>query len=224
MENSTLNINNAQGKFPTIPPKSTLGIIIQSIYNSYVPFINVLHNHRNPNLSSEKSLVQEFVIQNDIQLRKYIKSLRIEKEYTDNFYGTKGIPDFAYLLLEEGESHEPIFIVEVKILPAPDNITQREKEYVIGNKRNGGIERFKIGVHGIGLSYCGILGFINNRETIDEWKKKINSWIIEMSEKAPLQWSSQEILQEQQENNQVISLVKRESDNLFLHHFFITIE
>lgn len=93
MGNSILITNGAQGKFPAIRTNSILGIILQSIYDSYSPFLTAISNHPNKNLSSEKALVQEFVIQNDIQLRKHINSLRIEKEYTDNFYGTRGIPD-----------------------------------------------------------------------------------------------------------------------------------
>lgn len=209
------------GKFPTIKPNSTLGKIIQSICDTYSPFVEVLKSHKNPNLSSEKSLVQEFVIQNDIQLRKHINSLRIEKEYTDNFYRTKGIPDFAYLPLEEGVSHEPIFIVEAKILPAPDNITKREKEYVIGDNCNGGIERFKIGKHGVGVDYCGIVGFINDNNTIETWINRINSWIIDLSKEENSIWSHDETLEIVDNSNQIQSIIKRHSKNACLYHFLL---
>lgn len=222
MGNSILITTGAQGKFPTIKPNSTLGIILQSIYDSYSPFLTALSDHPNKNLSSEKALVQEFVIQNDIQLRKRINSLRIEKEYTDNFYGTRGIPDFAYLPLEEGVSHEPLFIVEAKILPAPDNITIREKEYVVGNNKNGGIERFKIGKHGIGVNFCGLIGFIKDDKATNDWIQKINSWIIEKCNNEPLFWSSDETLQETPNSKDVVSLAKRESDNIVLYHFFVS--
>lgn len=221
MRNSIFITNGAQGKFPSIKPNSTLKIILQSIFDSYTPFITALINHPNKNLSNEKGLVQEFVIQNDIQLRKHINSLRIEKEYSDNFYGTKGIPDFAYLPLEEGVSHAPLFIVEAKILPAPDNKTIREKEYVIGNNKNGGIERFKIGKHGIGLNFCGLLGFIIDDTTTYDWIKKINSWIIEKCNDEPLSWSSNETLQEVPDSKNIVSLANREFDSIVLYHFFI---
>jgi hypothetical protein len=222
MGNSIFVTNGAQGKFPTIKPNSTLGIILQSIYDSYSPFLTALSNHPNKNLSNEKALVQEFVTQNDIQLRKHINALRIEKEYTDNFYGTRGIPDFAYLPLEEGVSHEPLFIVEAKILPAPDNITIREKEYVIGNNKNGGIERFKIGKHGIGVNFCGLIGFIKDDQATNDWIQKINSWIIEKCNNEPLFWSSDETLQEAPNSKDIVSLVKRESDSIVLYHFFVS--
>lgn len=225
MDNFTQKMNaDAHGKFPTIKPNSTLGIIIQSIYNTYTPFIEALKCHQNPNLSSEKSLVQEFVIQNDIQLRKYINSIRIDKEYTDNFYGTKGIPDFAFLPLEEGASHEPLFVVEAKILPAPDNKVQREKEYVIGNNSNGGIERFKIGKHGIGQDHCGLLGFINDENTIDTWIKQINLWIIDLSCNKPSIWSDEEVLEKIDNSDLIQSIAKRQSDNVYLHHFFVKLQ
>ncbi|WP_251623888.1 hypothetical protein [Odoribacter lunatus] len=209
------------GKFPAIKPNSTLGKIIQSLYDTYDPFIKTLKCHKNPNLSSEKSLVQEFIIQNDIQLRKHINSLRIEKEYTDNFYKTKGIPDFAYLPLEEGVSHEPIFIVEAKILPAPDHFTLREKEYVIGNNNNGGIERFKTGKHGIGINYCGIVGFICDNNTINTWINRINSWIMELSKEKNSIWSCDEILEIIDNSKQIQSIAKRPLSDVYLYHFFI---
>ncbi len=222
MGNSILITNGAQGKFPAIRTNSILGIILQSIYDSYSPFLTAISNHPNKNLSSEKALVQEFVIQNDIQLRKHINSLRIEKEYTDNFYGTRGIPDFAYLPLEEGISHEPLFIVEAKILPAPDNITVREKEYVIGHNKNGGIERFKIAKHGVGVNLCGLIGFIKDDRTANDWIRKINSWIIEKCNDEPLFWSSEETLQEAPNSKDIVSLAKRESDSIVLYHFFVS--
>jgi hypothetical protein len=220
---SILIANGAQGKFPTIRPNSTLGIILQSIYDSYSPFLTALSNHPNKNLSSEKALVQEFVIQNDIQLRKRMNALRIEKEYTDNFYGTRGLPDFAYLPLEEGVSHEPMFIVEAKILPAPDNISEREKEYVIGHNKNGGIERFKIGKHAIGLNFCGLIGFIKDGKAANDWIQKINSWIIEKCNDEPLVWFSDETLQEALNAKDIVSLAKRKSDSIILNHFFINV-
>lgn len=223
--NSAEKINvNAYGKFPTIRHNSILGIIIQSIYNTYTPFIKVLECHPNPSLSSEKSLVQEFVIQNDIQLRKHINSIRIDKEYTDNFYGAKGIPDFAFLPLEEGASHEPLLVVEGKILPSPDNRVLREREYVIGNNKNGGIERFKIGKHGVGTSHCGLLGFINDKNTIGAWVKQINSWIIDLSLDRPSIWSKEEILKKAKNSNQIQSMAKRQSDTIYLHHFFVKLQ
>ena len=224
MDNLTNKVNSdADGKFPTIKPKSTLRIIIQSIQNTYAPFIEALRCHKNPNLSSEKSLVQEFVIQNDIQLRKHINSIRIDKEYTDNFYKTKGIPDFAFLPIEEGASHEPLFVVEAKILPAPDNKIHREKEYVIGSNKNGGIERFKKGKHGVGQNDCGLLGFINDENTIDDWIKQINLWIVDLSRYKPSIWSDEEILRKIDNSNQILSIAKRQSDHVYLHHFFCKI-
>ena len=125
------NKNMAIGKFPDIKPNTVLSKIIQSIYRSYAPFLGAIKNHFSQDLHTEKSLVQEFVIQNDCQLRNILPSIRIEKEYTDNFYKTKGIPDFAFIPLEEGVSHTPLFIVEAKLLPAPEK--SREREYVIGH-------------------------------------------------------------------------------------------
>lgn len=216
-------MNDARGKFPSIKPNLTLRLVFQSINNSYAPFIEAIGCHPDLNLLNEKSLVQEFVTQNDIQLRSLIDSIRVDKEYIDTFYKSKGIPDIAYIPLEEGSSHRPIFIIEAKILPAPDHKSRREKEYVIGDHLNGGIERYKIGKHGFGMNFCGLMGFINDSNTINAWVDKINSWIYDLSSNDSF-WSSEEFLEREEGSNLIHSIAKRGSDVVNLYHFFIKIK
>ena len=96
-----------------------------------------------------------------------------QNQYNDLFYSTKGIPDFYFYESEKGKTNKPLFIVEAKILPAPLPKT-REKEYVIGENKNGEIERFKIGRHGKWLNKCGIFGFVES-ESFEFWKDNVNS-------------------------------------------------
>ena len=218
---SALNLQHvAQGKFPDIRRGTFFSKIVQSIFNSYAPFLAAVESHQSQDLHTEKSLVQEFVIQNDIQLRKLLPNVRIEKEYTDNFFHTKGIPDFAFLPLEEGESLKPFFVVEAKLLPAPE--ASREKEYVMGKKENGGIERFKLGKHGAGLSCCGLLAFMSNHDKT-YWMENINRWIVEFSKMNPDFWSPNEVLRNDIEGRPVYSYAIREEGELMLYHFFVNI-
>lgn len=190
-------------------------------------FLRVLKTHKNKNLKNEKQLTQEFTIQNHTQLLKYSTSIRIHNEYSDNFYGTKGIPDFAFLPLIEGESHEPLFIVEAKILPTPKPSKEREAtEYVFYKqvKKQGGIERFKKEKHGKGLSECGMLAFIKN-ENYQYWFSEINNWIDEISLEKNTLWNKNErLLNQNLEFNYHISEVKREKDTLKLHHFWLIVD
>lgn len=224
MENQS-PFTSAKGKF-SFKKFTAKDKIIKSIFETYEPFLKVLKTHKNRNLGNEKQLTQEFIIQNDIQLSKYSLPIRIHNEYSDNFHGTKGIPDFAFLPLIEGQSHEPLFIVEAKILPTPKPSKEREEtEYVFykQDKKQGGIERFKNEKHGKGVAECGMLAFIKKGD-YQFWFSEINSWIEEVSLEENYLWNkSEKLLNQNLEFNYNISEVNREKDTLKLHHFWLIV-
>jgi hypothetical protein len=89
------------------------------------------------------------------------------------------------------------FCFEAKILGVNDN--QRIKEYVIGHRKNGkyipcgGIERYKRCIHGAELTNAALIGYMK-RDNYDFWFRKINQWILELSEESEF-WSDRELLQ-----------------------------
>jgi hypothetical protein len=76
--------------------------------------------------------------------------------------------------------YDPFLVFECKRLPAPSR--DREIEYVTGGKKktSGGIQRFKLGLHGAKLDLVVMIGYIQNR-SIREWHQQINKWISELS-------------------------------------------
>ncbi len=77
--------------------------------------------------------------------------------------------------------YDPILVLEGKRLPAPS--PDREKEYVTGSKPNrttGGIQRFKLGLHGATLDLSAMIGYVQDRSARD-WHDKINEWILELA-------------------------------------------
>lgn len=76
--------------------------------------------------------------------------------------------------------YDPILVLECKRLPAPSK--EREKEYVTGTneKKSGGIQRFKLGLHGADLEIVVIVGYLQKR-TARYWHNEINSWILELT-------------------------------------------
>lgn len=76
--------------------------------------------------------------------------------------------------------YDPVIVFECKRLPAPS--PDREKEYVTGGIKhtNGGIQRFKLGLHGADHDIAAMIGYIQERSA-REWYDKINKWIIELS-------------------------------------------
>ncbi len=57
--------------------------------------------------------------------------------------------------------YEPILVMEGKRLPTPGS--GREREYLaspVGEKPGGGVQRFKLGLHGARLSRAGLVGYL----------------------------------------------------------------
>ena len=77
--------------------------------------------------------------------------------------------------------YDPILVLEGKRLPTPSS--SREKEYVTGltpEKISGGIQRFKLGLHGAKLNLAAIIGYVQGH-SVCHWHKKINGWISELT-------------------------------------------
>jgi len=89
----------------------------------------------------------------------------------------------------------PFLVLEGKRLPAPS--ADREKEYVSsGETRKGGIQRFKLGLHGADLSVAAMIGYIQ-KQSSSHWHQLINEWISDLaagrvSDVCP--WKTTEIL------------------------------
>jgi hypothetical protein len=102
-----------------------------------------------------------------------------------------------YLEARSYTKYDPVLVIECKRLPAPS--PDREKEYVTGtdpNKKGGGIQRFKLGVHGREFDMAAMVGYVQ-AHTFQEWHKKINGWLSELKNsttKDGCVWADDEIL------------------------------
>ncbi|MDP2951998.1 MAG: hypothetical protein Q8O76_01615, partial [Chloroflexota bacterium] len=76
--------------------------------------------------------------------------------------------------------YDPIVVFEGKRLPSPSR--DREKEYVTGGieHKSGGIQRFKLGLHGANHDIAAMIGYLQEGSAFD-WHDKINKWITELS-------------------------------------------
>jgi hypothetical protein len=75
--------------------------------------------------------------------------------------------------------YDPILLLEGKRLPPPSS--GREKEYVTGSEhKSGGIQRFKLGLHGLELNLVAMIGYVQAHTTA-YWQKKINEWIVQLA-------------------------------------------
>ena len=92
--------------------------------------------------------------------------------------------------------YDPFLVFEGKRLPPPKN-NGREQEYVTGgDARSGGIQRFKLGLHGAKHEVAVMIGYIQ-ADTPEEWKKRINGWIHQLQgalQSDGTKWSSNDQL------------------------------
>ncbi len=76
--------------------------------------------------------------------------------------------------------YDPFLVLEGKRLPAPSS--DREREYVSGRaKKSGGIQRFKLALHGAQQTTAAIVGYVQSGN-LREWLSRINEWIGDEAE------------------------------------------
>lgn len=214
--------DNSHEPISSIPKGTTISYILNTIKKTPIHFKSALTNPKLVKPLNENKLTQILVEQINAILLETEVSILAQIQYSDLFLGSKGIPDFYFHKVEKGQTQEPLFIVESKILPAPPP-NKREKEYVIGDKNSGGIERFKIKKHGSGLLESGMIGFVEKEDFIF-WKTKINSWIENLA-KSTKNWNKDEIVKEEEKNLEFMYLKSVahtiSSSDIQLHHFWI---
>jgi hypothetical protein len=98
--------------------------------------------------------------------------------------------------------YKPFLVLEGKRLPAPSR--DREKEYVTGGaeKSTGGMQRFKLGLHGAEMDLAAIIGYVQE-SSFHGWHMSVNKWILELSdgsESDKCVWNADEILEPVREN------------------------
>lgn len=111
--------------------------------------------------------------------------------------GKRSKVDIGIYTREKDYDNEAFFVIEAKRLPAPPP-KERKTEYVIGNKKNGAIERFKRKNHGEFSKGWAIIAYVEENE-FNYWLSKINSWIEEVAQNntdSTINWNKLEILKE----------------------------
>ena len=186
-----------------------LGIIAEGVLNKRKK-INIIQNENYKN----QKLAEEFNILGTTNEKFWIGSS------TEHIKKNKNTKEDIYFYLND-EENTRVFFVEGKRLPKYGKI--EDEEYVSGistsGKESGGIERYKIGNHGIPHpnAQYGLIGYIEQK-SIDFWHKKICSKIKE-------KWNNDTVL-ELNDNYANAFLSKHkfecEIEGFFtMHHFWI---
>ncbi|MCH8020765.1 hypothetical protein IH785_12985 [candidate division KSB1 bacterium] len=126
--------------------------------------------------------------------------------------------------------YDPFLVLECKRLPADRKA--REIEYVTGLKeKTGGIQRFKLGLHGSKLDIVVMIGYLQKDSTI-YWYKKINSWISQLCSgiiKDVCNWNTDELLESFKEDpsksisscRSIHSRIESNSTKVEIYHLWI---
>jgi len=101
-----------------------------------------------------------------------------EKQTTNRRVDFSALPRNAQFVGDQYcTKYDPIIVFEGKRLPPPRNDRSREREYVTGGEtKSGGIQRFKLGLHGAEHVIAAMVGYIQEGEPT-VWLKRINRWI-----------------------------------------------
>jgi len=142
----------------------------------------------------------------------------------DGFVGT------AYHTIDD-----PFLVIEGKRLPPPGG-KAREREYLTGGQaKTGGIQRFKLGLHGGQLETVVMIGYIQ-QDSSAQWHDRLNRWIRELTKKqsgCDEQWELTDLLRKFEVDNgsriaSCRSMHSRKgetiSDHLYIHHFWIEMQ
>jgi hypothetical protein len=200
----------------------TVNEIFNCIKLSVTPFLQAYNLSKSDSTFNEDDLTQILYSQVQSVIRKQNHPFNVGNQERDLTKLSKGIPDLFFYADRLGKPPFSIFSIECKRLPTPTK--SREKEYVIGDKNNGGIERFKTKKHGKGLNECGLLGFVE-KENFNYWNKTINNWINDLTT-TNKDWKKDEVLLEIESDTDYCvlkSIAHRESDDINLTHLWISI-
>ncbi len=169
--------------------KITSGIKFRTFQLTIIVFIHqILPNWRDdpdrPNEQSENKLNLQLCKFLDAHARNDFPMIRFDHE---EYQTGRRLVDMsaspAKSILFEAKPYtiyDPVLVLEGKRLPAPSS--SREKEYVTGStkeKISGGIQRFKLGLHGAKHNLVAMIGYVQDRSAC-HWQGKINEWISEL--------------------------------------------
>ncbi len=217
------NLSNKSNPQISIPNTNII-LLINKLMKSVVPQFKsyVVSDFYKKRKLNEDDFTQIYIEQAQILIRKYDYPFNINGQYRDITNLSKGFSDFYFYPNEQNVSTSTFFPVESKRLPSPEK--SREKENVIGDNNNGGIERYKTEKHGKGINECGLLGFVE-KENFNHWMTTINRWITELAQ-TDKNWKNDEILSELESNTDFSCLgstAHRENADVNLTHLWVII-
>ncbi len=227
---------NREQNFNGLEPNDSIQKTLIFI-ESCLPIFKVKYKSIKP----EDGLTQELVYILDNRCRSKLPICGFSTEHMENTskgnsrrddIGVRAIDGITIDAISYADN-KPFLVLEAKRLDSKIG-KSREKEYVVGRwdgskySDSGGIERFKKEVHGVGLNFVGMIGYVQT-DNFETWFEKINGW-IEDEIKAPmskeLNWDIQDKLEYKKKsilNSSFISKHQCKSKTIDIYHIWINL-
>jgi hypothetical protein len=129
--------------------------------------------------------------------------------------------------------YDPYLVMEGKRLPAPAKA--REQEYVTGGQKiTGGLQRFKLGLHGGNLDIGAMIAYVQD-DKLDAWLEIINGWIGALHDTdctEGCKWSKNEALDSYKSDEKdrtascqsKVNRISASTAEILIHHFWIAMK
>lgn len=202
--------------------------------DTYLPVFPLIYKNKTSKttLTNEDDVSQTLSIYLNRQAHKQ-SLFFIHFQY--RYVKTRRSSDFGILKIEDdyfNDLDKAFFVLEAKWLPLPKLDKSREKEYIIGNPKGGGVERFKRGHHGADLVKSAMIAYIQT-EDCSHWHTKVNGWIqnlIDTSIASDIVWHSEDLLVFQNQFDTTFKyqsknrrIYQDKADEITLLHYFLNL-
>ena len=214
------NISYNIGRIECLEPSAHVVSIVIFLERHLDGFIN-LYREKYSRISIEPVITQKIEMYLNPFLKEELSTFNLTKEYVVNDYPERKSPqcDLAFYL---DRNDRAIFCIEAK------RLFDYNKEYVYSNTGiSGGIERFKKGIHGEGLTHSAMFGYVQKHD-FEYWYSKINKWIDEIiiDDSQEIEWNKNDKLIKVSCNSKTAKLIsdsKREKDSIVLYHIWLNL-
>lgn len=227
MEKPAKRMLAGNGVLLGLPQKAQFDKVVAFFWKILPQFPELVLKKNISNENGLNSFLSRFIINNSAN--EFFFAQRESME--DETRGNSPAADIGiYLKVEDMPIDSPrITVFEGKRLTCGLPV-KRRREYVIGHENKGkqvhcgGMERFKLSIHGGNLVDAGIIGYIQDGSP-DTWLQKINLWIADLCKQSlPPKWTENEKLTLKKTIGQITecsSTVTRADEELYLTHLWI---
>jgi hypothetical protein len=190
-----------------------------------------------PNVFKSKTSANPIVAEDDISqilcsyLSRNARNELFMVQFQYRYLKTRYSSDFGVIEAEDNNPNEidrAFFVIEAKRLPTDFKDKSREREYVSSDA--GGMQRYKKGYHGAGLSDSALIGYIQ-KDNCNHWHQKINDWITDLvktNKAIDISWNNDDLLvleknftNTKKYNSQNTRIVDSNRDSIRIHHYLM---